>query len=137
MKFVSWLLVLMLLALLIGGIQSMGVSQTIRFEFRKPHPAAYRLEQDETALSRDGKKSEWLKAWPEIGSTNYVELGNRVVLQLADGVTLRPLLQGRPLQLARTVAKNLFVLQAQDVLQAAEQAQDLAKQPGVLAAYPS
>src|SRR5580765_921029 len=100
MKSIPCSAVLLFLACALNGVQSPAASPPVRFQFRKPHPVAYRLEPDGDALSRGGKKSEWLKAWPESGSTNYVELGNRVVLHLADGAVIKPLLQRRPLQIA-------------------------------------
>lgn len=97
------------------------------------------LQLDEGEVSRFSLKSApkaWVKAWPQDGSTNFVELGSRVVLQLKNGEDLKRLTQGHPLQLSRSVATNLFILQAPDAITAAQEAHYLAGLPEVQAAYP-
>ena len=77
-----------------------------------------------------------VKAWPDDGSTNSVELGSRLVLSLSSADRLLPLVQGSPLRLSRTVASNLFILQAPDVRTALSEAQRLASLPEVTVCYP-
>src|SRR5437667_11959487 len=101
--------------------------------FRFPHPAAYRFQ--ESAASRQTRSAgvEWLRAWPATGSTNFVEFGSRVVLQLQSTNSLSRLLVGSPLALSRVVGGNVFILQAPDAFAAARQSARLAAQPEVLA----
>jgi subtilisin family serine protease/subtilisin-like proprotein convertase family protein len=80
--------------------------------------------------------TDWLRAWPEQGSTNPVELGSRVVLLLESAADLPGLLSGRALQVSRTAAPGLFVLQAPDALTAANEAAALAQFRKVRACYP-
>jgi subtilisin family serine protease len=101
-----------------------------------PQPAAYRIEQAPApALARE-QGAQWLRAWPENGSTNWVEFGSRVVLKLKSADDLKRLTTGHPLQLARTVEFELFILQAPDALTAAQEAHRLAALEGVEASYP-
>ncbi|MDB6122455.1 MAG: Peptidase and in kexin sedolisin [Pedosphaera sp.] len=106
------------------------------FRFRTPHEASYRIEVTTPALRGTDNKVEWLKAWPEDGSTNFVQLGNRVVLQLKSGDALKALIAGHSLQLDRTINTNTFILQAPDAYTAVEEAQRLADLPEVIACYP-
>src|SRR6266496_373060 len=78
--------------------------------FRFPQRAAYRLE--ESAMSRQTAvaRVEWLRAWPADGSTNFVEFGSRVVLQVHSTNNLPRLLAGSPLTLSRVVAAHVFIL---------------------------
>src|SRR4051812_10859262 len=50
--------------------------------FRTPQGVTYRVETAGAALRGSTKQVDWVKGWPEDGSTNYVQLGSRVVLQL-------------------------------------------------------
>ncbi len=118
-----------------SGAPSRAVSPETQITFRMPEPVAFRVRAPDTA--RVGTTAmPWLEAFPLSGSTNRVELGSRIVLQLGPGVDLAALLKGRPVQPARRVGTNLFVLQAADPRAALEQAAELARQPGVLAAHP-
>ena len=108
-----------------------------RFEFRAPARRAYRFAAAKAAPQILGApQAEWIKAWPDNGSTNWIEFGSRVVLQLQRAEDLDAVLQDRPLQLARTLENNLFILQAPDALTAAQQAQELAALPEVTASVP-
>ncbi len=106
------------------------------FQFRFPQPAAYRIEEYRVPTVAGAEKAQWLRAWPDTGSTNFVEFGNRVVLQLESAESLENLLAGHPLKLSRKVASNLFILQAPDALTAAREAHRLATVEGVLASHP-
>src|SRR5436309_1428730 len=106
------------------------------FHFRFPHPAAYRLEESVASRHSPAARVEWLKGWPQNGSTNFVEFGSRVVLQLRSTNSLPRLLVGSPLPLSRVVAGNVFILQAPDAPAAAREAARLATQPEVMASYP-
>ena len=65
-----------------------------------------------------------------------MELGDRVVLRLASPGGLGALLAGSALKLDLTIASNLFVLEASDALAAAQEAQRLARMPGVEISHP-
>src|SRR5207247_5122877 len=106
------------------------------FHFRFPQPAAYRLEENAGTLKSAATKVEWLRAWPANGSTNHVEFGSRVVLQVQSTNSLPRLLAGSPLTLSRAVAGNVFILQAPDAPTAVREAGRLAAPPAALASYP-
>src|SRR6266487_5022822 len=72
--------------------------------FRFPQPAAYRLEESGASRQAASPRVEWLRAWPANGSTNFVEFGNRVVLQVQSTNSLPRLLAASPLVLSRVVA---------------------------------
>src|SRR5439155_6374984 len=76
---------------------------SIRFRFRPPHAAAYHVDETQMRSLPSSAKVEWLKAWPENGSTNFVELGNRVVLQLKSANDLKGLITGSALEVSRTI----------------------------------
>jgi len=65
-----------------------------------------------------------------------VELGSRIVLKVEDGISAAVLAAKYNLQLARTVAANLFILQAAGSPAAIDAAEALAQEKGVLEAYP-
>jgi len=106
------------------------------FYFRFPQPAVYHLEESAVARQSADAKVEWLKGWPQNGSTNFVEFGSRVVLHVQSTNSLPRLLAGSPLTLSRVVAGNVFIFQAPDAPAAAREAQRLAADPEVLASYP-
>lgn len=107
---------------------------TNHFQFRMPHSARYRI--DERDWPATPSKTGWVKAWPENGSTNYVQFGSRVVLQIKSAQALPRLLAGHALSLSKTVVSNVFILQSTDALTAVREADRLAQSPEVLAAYP-
>ena len=77
---------------------------TDHFRFRMPQETGYRIETNLPGpLSLTQANGGWLKAWPENGSTNFVLLGDRVVLQLTSGGDLDRILKGHALTLSRTV----------------------------------
>ncbi len=108
------------------------------FEFREPLPTRYRVEMPITpqVALKSGTPAVWLRAWPENGSGPPVQFGDRVVLALEDARDLIPLLEDRPLEVARILAPHVFILQAPDAAAALEAAAFLAKQPRVAACYP-
>jgi subtilisin family serine protease/subtilisin-like proprotein convertase family protein len=103
-------------------------------QFRSPQPARYRIAS--TAAQRMSASSGWVKAYRDDGSTNSVEFGSRVVIQLDAGADLQALLAARPLELSRVVRSNVFVLQAPDAWTAIREAQQLSALAGVAACYP-
>ena len=113
-----------------------GEARTNAFRFRTPHPIQYRLRPDAAPKSAGGVGPDWIQAWPEDGSTNFVELGSRVVLQLYPTGEVTQVIAGRPLKIDRRLGSNVFVLAAPDALTAAQDADRLAGLPGVLASYP-
>ncbi|PYJ86084.1 MAG: hypothetical protein DME22_06640 [Verrucomicrobia bacterium] len=104
--------------------------------FRFPQPAVYRLEASAASRQTAVAKAEWVKGWPQNGSTNFVEFGSRVVLHVQSTNSLPRLLAGSPLTLSRVVADKVFIFQAPDAYSAAREAQRLAAQPEVSASYP-
>src|SRR2546428_1161596 len=124
-----------MLTCLSNSMPSKAAQPAVRFKFREPQPVVYHVEDER--ISPDQKRTgvEWLRARPD-GSTNYVELGSRVVLQLEAASDLKTVLQQSPLRLARTIAGNVFILQAGDAWAAVTEAQRLSAVPGVLASYP-
>lgn len=106
------------------------------FLFRLPLPAAYRLDDNAGRSGSATAKVQWLRARPANGATNFVELGSRVVVQLSEGADLQRVITGAALELSRTVASNLFILQAPDAPTAAREAHRLAARPEVLVSQP-
>src|SRR5579872_1931205 len=129
-------------ATLIAGVVDLcsvraAPSSTNLFHFRTPRETTYRVEEIETQPpGTTARKVEWLTARPQDGSTNFVQLGSRVVLHLKSAHDLKRLLTGSPLELSRNLASNLFILQAPDAWTAAREAHRLAQLPEVLASYP-
>src|SRR5262249_11699244 len=72
----------------------------------------------------------------EDGLTNFVEFGDRVVLQLKSASDLSKLAAANQLKLARVISPNLFILQATDPWAAMQAAHQLAALPQVSASYP-
>ena len=136
MKSPSSSLALLVLVLTGSAALSESTSPRIRFQFREPGIAAYQVEANQSPRPGKGTGPEWVRAWPEDGSTNHVELGRRVVLHLRSAGDLARLLQQSPLRLARTVTENVFILQADDAWAALAESQRLAALPEVLASYP-
>jgi subtilisin family serine protease/subtilisin-like proprotein convertase family protein len=113
---------------------SAGEAQS--FSFREPEPMVYWVAPAAVGKEAVVGKPEWLRARRVPGATNFTLLGSRVVLQVDAAQTLSQVLAGSPLRLDRTVAPNLFVLQAPDALTAAQEAQRLAALPGVAVSHP-
>src|SRR5438445_9136046 len=82
---------------------------SIHFRFRLPHAAAYRVDETQMRSLPSSAKIEWLKVWPEAGSTNFVELGSRVVLQLKSANDLKGLITGSALEVSRTIGSDIFI----------------------------
>jgi subtilisin family serine protease/subtilisin-like proprotein convertase family protein len=113
-----------------------GSNAVRRVTFREPHSVAYLIEQPALALQKLDAHAPWTRARRDDGSTNIVELGSRVVLQINSTGQLQRLLAGRSLQLSRQVSSNLFILQAADSAAAIDHAAGLALEPGVSASHP-
>ncbi|MGH8247508.1 MAG: S8 family serine peptidase, partial [Gammaproteobacteria bacterium] len=110
-------------------------SQSERFSFRLPQRREFRFE-GKLSQWRAAAQPHWLRAWAVDGSTNSVEFGDCVVLQLQPGASLDSVVRGRTLELSRVVSSNVFILQAPNAVVAALEASRLAALPGVLAGYP-
>ena len=129
----------------VAALSTMGQTAPLRrVEFREPSLVVYQIPPADAGKVTDGYfgvplkiqfGTEWTEAWLD-GTTDAVDLGNRVVLQLEPGAALDSLLNGRDLTLARTVKPNLFILQASDSQSAINAAEALAKESGVVASYP-
>jgi subtilisin-like proprotein convertase family protein/subtilisin family serine protease len=109
------------------------------FRFTEPSAKAYRVEiPAAVARSLQGRnvRPQWIRAWPDNGSTNSIELGSRIILQLAPGADLDALLVGRPLAVEQRLTAHLFILRATDAEAAIREAAALAESPLVRAAHP-
>lgn len=114
-------------------------SATVRFEFREPEMAAYRVESPpaSTTTQKSTKPNEqWIKAWPEFGQDDYIKFGNRIVLELENPEDLSVVLNGQPLKVVRTLARNHFIVSAADTWIALNAASELSRHPLVAACYP-
>src|SRR6266487_2040132 len=98
--------------LLAGPSPAQPPSAPEHFRFRFPQPATYRLDERGASRPASAGPGEWLGAWREDGSSNRVEFGSRVVLEIDSTNRLRQVLEGSPLMLSRVVASNVFILQA-------------------------
>jgi subtilisin family serine protease/subtilisin-like proprotein convertase family protein len=129
------------LAVLLTGVGGLAIpippAGTTHFAFRETRSTGYHVEASppRTAKVRE-PGSNWVRAWPDNGSTNYVEFGSRLVLELRNPNDLDRVLGTRPLSLARGMNDHLFILQAPDVWTALTQAQSLAQDSRVTASYP-
>ena len=128
---------LVLLFITVAPLLALPPNSTNHFRFRLPRQTAYFIEGGEFGkLSADPHKAEWLEARPENGAANSVFFGSRLVLQLKSSGDLNRLTAGHDLKWSRTVASNVFLLQAPDAWTAVREARRLALLPEVLASYP-
>lgn len=102
--------------------------------FRFPQPASFHAVSNVASSIKSDAK--WLRASPDNGSTNWVEFGSRVVLQIQPSSQLPTLIAKRGLKPSRHPAPNVFILDADTAANAVRQASLLANQPGVIASYP-
>lgn len=123
--------VLVLFSLLAGWEAGAESAASRRVRFREPHEREYLVHPADQAPG-----STWLRLWPDNGSINAMETGNRVVLKLEPGQSLADLQTNAHLLLARTINSNLFILQAVDSWSALDAAENLAGMAGVAASYP-
>lgn len=112
-----------------------------RIEFREPAKTIYHIEPETAVQAEDiGRFAlHFSKDWTEAridGTTNRVELGSRVVLQLQHGFQLDDLIEDSNLILSRTINANLFILQSLDSSTAIDAAEVLATKSGVVSSYP-
>jgi subtilisin family serine protease len=131
-----WIFVLLSLSVQAAPAQVNSPATTNHFQFRTPQQKTYRVEESVPRLALAGDKAAWLTARAADGSTNIVEFGSRIVVQLQSPDDLKRLTAGRALELSRVVASNIFILQAPDALTAAQEAHRLAALPEVSASYP-
>jgi subtilisin-like proprotein convertase family protein/subtilisin family serine protease len=132
-----WFISLSLLCLLTGVTPSFGQNDATRFQFRFPHAKALYVDAVEVERAETAPHpSAALKARLRPGATNLVELTDRLVLQVASAEHLKALIASGRLQLSRSIAPNVFILQAADALSAAREADRLARLPQVVACYP-
>lgn len=99
---------------------------------------AYRVEDvaaASPALARKAPAAEWVRAWPR-GSAAPIELGRRIILQLAPGAELATAIAARPLALEQVVAPRLFILRAPDAATAVRESSALSSLPVVRVAHP-
>lgn len=104
------------------------------FQFRESSIQSYSVEfspsvnSDSSALWLDGRESGTL--------SRRVRLSHRLVIQLAPGAELSPILDTHGLSLERVVANDLFICAADDALSAALTAESLKDFVGLVACYP-
>ncbi len=125
--------------LLAAGVRAQ-TNDTVQFTFREPIPREYSVAKEVLSpaaqlTSASLGEESWTQATLE-GTTQTVDLGSRVVLQIDAGQTLQNYLAGRALTLVRAVSADLFILQAKDSFAAIQLASELAAMEGVLASYP-
>ena len=115
-------------------------SARTHFDFHQPRAAGYLVQRPAAGTNSRhytaGLPTERIKAWPDNGSTNYVEFGSRLVLQVKTPEDLSAVLQGRLSRVARSITDTLFILEAPDLWTGLDEAQSLSKDERVLAAYP-
>jgi subtilisin family serine protease/subtilisin-like proprotein convertase family protein len=133
---VAWLIWAAIVLTLPGQTNGPDTNQLRKVEFRTPQSTVYYLEPQAAKAQSSASQQEWIRAWPRLGSTNYVELGSRVVLQIKPGTDISALLEGRALTVSRELRKDLVILQAGSSTAAIDQAASLSQQPGVVACYP-
>ncbi len=117
-----------------SGLSAPSVTNIL--EFRMPHAEAYRVEPAALRAAAGSNRVEWIRAYRNDGSTNFTQLGSRVVVQVNSKDDLNELTRGGVLTLARTITSNLFILQAPDAITAVQEAARLAALPNVQASYP-
>src|SRR5437773_9321243 len=97
-----------------------AISAQLHFEFREPQLKSYRVEllapRRTTPSLQSQTRAVRVKAWPGDGSTNSVEFGNRVVLELKQAADPKPLLSGTSLRVARALTDRTFILEGADTL---------------------
>jgi subtilisin-like proprotein convertase family protein/subtilisin family serine protease len=124
----------------IGCLPSFGqapsAADAALFRFKQPELRAYHVEQPKVSTLAAASKSDWVRAWPANGSTNFLEFGSRIVLQVRAPSELGELIQDRPLRVARQVATGLFILQAPSPAIALRESESLSSLSGVIASYP-
>jgi subtilisin-like proprotein convertase family protein/subtilisin family serine protease len=109
-----------------------------RVEFKEPQTQTYTIEWPQGIGLLADRQKDWVPARAEGSdpSAPPVELGSRVVLQLKPGTDVNLLLEGSRLQVDRTVAPDVYILQAPGTRLAVWEAQRLAQEPEVLASSP-
>jgi subtilisin-like proprotein convertase family protein len=109
-----------------------------RVEFKEPRAQKYIVEWPQGIGLLADRQKDWVPARAEGSdlSTPPVQLGSRVVLQLQPGTDVNLLLENSRLQVDRTVALDVYILQAPGTRLAVLEAERLAKRPEVLASFP-
>src|SRR5688572_13206112 len=91
-----------------GGQPASDIGTQInRFLFREPNAVVY-LAARPAPEQRRLTKEDGLSAWPQDGSQQSVEVKSRLVLHLKPGTDLRKIIDGRPLELSRAFAPNIY-----------------------------
>src|SRR5687767_5798847 len=125
--------------LLLGGLvgeSRANADSPYRLQFRTPRALSCRIDEPESLRAAARQPEQWVRASLDDGSTNFVELGSRVVVHLGPETTLVDLLTNGVLQVSRTIGPDVFILQAPDARTAAHEADRLAALPQVRASYP-
>ena len=129
-------LVFVAVCLLAAAGQLSAQAPSKKLTFRLPQRSEFRFEGKLSQMQSAARQPQWLRACAADDSTNWVEFGDCVVLQLKPGVSLESVVKSRALELSRVVSTNVFILQAPNAVVAALEASRLAALPGVEAGYP-
>ncbi len=117
-------LLVLVSAPLCGVAQETNASRTLRF--REPHATCYHLTASNLVAGR-----KWTPARLDNTQASRVELGSRVVLQVAEGTDLQRLLSNHGLTVSRNIGSNTLILQAADSASAIAAAASLTTSNGV------
>jgi subtilisin family serine protease len=104
-------------------------------EFHLPHPVRYRIETSHPTGLATATDPHWLPA-VEQTSTNQVQLGSRIAVQIMPGFNLESIPELSPLPIARRLSPHWGILQAPDAWTAVHEAARLAQLPQVRISYP-
>ncbi|MDA1273189.1 MAG: S8 family serine peptidase [Verrucomicrobia bacterium] len=135
------------LTLLFSALFSIGafgagipdLSSTVLFEFSEPRRTVYFVERPLAVAPSEKNlipKTQWVRAWLESGKGDYIEFGNRIVLQIDEPEKLLSVLEGFPMRVSRQVTHNIYILEAKDTWIALDAASELSNHPLVSACYP-
>lgn len=107
-----------------------------QFHFREPEQTVYTVSEKGDNATAKSTTAAWLEVRSTRNTDQAIKLGNRIVLQLAEGQSLEAILGKRPLQHVRTFAPDVYLLRAPDARTAAQQAEELSALSGVLVCHP-
>lgn len=130
---------LSLLTLFLGVISSLAgpaAAESTTVTFKEPHLRGYIVESQSFPASALQARPQWLRARPEQDPDQTVELGSRLLLRTAAGADVNALMDGSGLEIAKTMNKTTFVLQAVDANSAMQQANRLSGLEAVVACVP-
>lgn len=113
------------------GVAAHTAPDEMTFEFREPQQRAYHV-----IFQAGLKNAPRLQARVAGNSRGAVEICDRVVLQLKAGSDVLGFLKGSTLQLSRTIAPGIYILQAPDAITAATESARFSTFPEVIVSCP-